>query len=484
MRLTQADASFIYMEAANSPMHISSVYVLDGELSFDQLMTRFEKRMHLMPTFRQKLMHVPFSLAHPIWVDDENFDLHNHVILRELPPGTPFEEGIDAAVTMNEALLDRYVPLWRVVMISGVPGKTLLLHQTHHAMIDGASGIDVSLIIYDLDPKAGEPVPPNEPWIPEPAPNPVELMNDAVRDNLAEFNEKNPMALMTKASANATKLAKATEVMSRFVTQPAMTAPFNAGVVGAARKVGWFKKPFAEIREVRKQLGGTINDVVLAVLSEGVSRYLASHGETTEGQYLRIMCPVNVRTEDQKGALGNQVSAIFPRLPAQPMDCMQRLNVVVAETERIKREEEAQAMTILQESMPFVPPLNMLPTQLIGTPFDPTRLAATLQPPPAPAVGGMRPPNPGYNFTATNVPGVQVPQYMCGLEVTEMIGLLVLNGNVGFSATIVSYNKQLFLSFICEPRLLPDVEALVDASEEVFQELLSLASEKNQQRMA
>lgn len=480
MRLTQTDASFVYMESASGPMHISSVYVLDGELSFDQLVTRFEKRIHKVPALRKKLVQIPFSMAHPVWVDDAEFDIMNHLELHTLPPGTSLEAGVDAAVELNETMLERDRPLWKTILVEGVPGKTLILQKTHHAIIDGASGIEITLLLYDLDKNAGEPVPPNEPWIPEPMPSASDLVQDAIRENIQSFTEKNPAQLMASAANNVRQLAKAGEIMAKFAAQPAITAPFNAGLVGPKRKVGWLKKSFSDIREIRRHLGGTINDVVLTVISEAVARYLESHHERTDGQFMRIMCPVNIRTEDGKGALGNQVSAIFPRLPAEPINPVERLHLVIAETERIKREEEAQAMTIMQESMPHFPPLAMAATQLVGTPLDPTVLASRITPPPMPKLpGGFRPPNPGYNFTVTNVPGVQVPQYMCGLEVTDTIGLLVLNGNVGFSVTILSYNKQLFFNFICEPRLLPDLNVIVEDANQVFNELLHAAQQKS-----
>ncbi|MFT6750381.1 MAG: diacylglycerol O-acyltransferase [Candidatus Azotimanducaceae bacterium] len=484
MRLSETDASFIYNESVSGPMHISSVYVLEGELPFEKFLTRFEKRIHLVPTYRKKLLQVPFSLGHPVWADDANFDLQNHVIHHQVPQGSSLEEAMDIAVELNEPIMDRDKPLWKMLLIEGVPGKTLLLQMTHHAMIDGASGIALTMVLYDLAQNAGEPVPPNEPWQPEPAPGPAQLMSDAIQDNIRDATENNPISLMSRAVANREKLTKATSILSRFAQQPAITAPFNAGVVGPKRKVRWMKKSFAEIRDIRKQLGGTINDVVLTVVSEAVARYLKAHDERVDGQFMRIMCPVNVRTESQQGALGNQVSAIFPLLPTEPMDCLQRLNVVIAETERIKRDEEAQAMTVLQESMPTLPPLGMIASQLVGTNFDPTAVAARMPLPPVPSIGGYRPPNLGYNFTCTNVPGVQVPQYMCGHEVTDTVGLLVLNGNVGFSITILSYNKKLFFNFICEPRLLPDLELIVQGADDVFQELMSAAQQKNKIRQA
>jgi diacylglycerol O-acyltransferase / wax synthase len=478
MRLSETDASFVYAESASGPMHISSIYILEGELSYERVLERFRARLHLIPSYRRKLAQVPLSIAHPEWVDDPDFDLTDHVLRHQLPPGSTLDDGVAAGVALNEPMLDRSRPLWKLVVIEGVPGHTLILQATHHAMIDGASGIELTTILYDLDPNAGEPTP--QPWQPHESPGPVERFNQALRDTFEEWREADPLKLFRGGAKQMALMAKATEIFSRFVMRPAILAPFNAGLVGPHRQVAWMKKSFADIREVRRTLGGTINDVVLAVVTEAVARYLDVHGERTANQYLRLMCPVNVRTEDQKGALGNQVSGIFPMLPAWPMEATERMALVIQEMERIKTEEEAQALTLFRESMPTVPPVGLLFTQLVGTPLDPTALAARVPLPVLPSPGGFRPPNPGINFVCTNVPGVQVPQYMCGHEVTDTIGLLVLTGNVGFSVTILSYNKQLFFSFICEPRLLPDLELIAENAEIVFGELLDAATARSE----
>jgi diacylglycerol O-acyltransferase / wax synthase len=469
-RLTDSDASFLYMETASGPMHISSIYVLDGELEFDRVFEHFAERIHLVPSYRRKLALVPLNLAHPTWEDDPDFDLANHVLHHQLPRGTSLEDGLDAAVTLNETILDRRVPLWRFRVISGVPDKTLILQQTHHAMIDGVSGIELTTILYDFDPKGGNRPPAGDPWNPEPFPNPVERVTRALRDNFEKARNLDPLTMMRDGMQQRQLMWRAARVMGQFVGRPAITAPFNAGIVGPARRMRYLKKAFAEIREIRRALGGTINDVVLAVLSEAVARFLESRGEDTDGQYLRIMCPVSVRTEDQAGALGNRVSAIFPMLPAWRMDALQRLTAVCTEMDRIKHDQEAQALALFGQSDSPAWPVAMMANQLVGTPWDPTALAARL-PMPAPPSNAWRPPNPGINFTCTNVPGVQVPQYLCGHKVTDTIGLLVLTGNVGFSVTILSYNKELFFSFICEPRLLPDLEVIVAAADDVFGEL-------------
>ena len=476
MRLSTSDASFLYLETASGPMHISSVHILEGELSFEEVRTHFEDRMHLIPSYRRKLAQVPFNIAHPTWVDDPDFDLANHLIHHPVPPGTTLEEAVDLAVELNEPMLDRSKPLWKSYIITGIADHTVMLHAVHHCMIDGASGVELMAIIYDFDP-AGDPIKEAaQPWEPETPPSATQLFNEALSENLQDLAHTDWSEYIVSNSDQRSLLQRAGKVMTDFFSKPVVTAPFNAGVVGPQRRLSWIKLDFDEIREVRRALGGTINDVVLTMVSQAVAEYLDKHGDNTADQYMRIMCPVNVRTEDQKGALGNQVSAIFPVLPAWPMAPLQRLSSVCAETEKIKQNQDAQALTMLQKSAPEPWPVALWPTQLVGTPLDPTAIAANFPMPLLPT--GVRPPNIGYNFTCTNVPGPQVPQYMCGHKVTDQIGLLILTGNVGFSVTILSYNKTLFFGFISEPRLMPDVENVSATAEATFNALLEAARER------
>ena len=477
MRLTAADASFLYTETASGPMHISSIIILDGELSFEDVYEHIDERLHMLPAYRRKIAQVPMNLAHPTWVDDDNFDLGNHIIDHLLPEGAELDDAIAAAVKINEPLLDRGKPLWMTHVIRGVPGKTLLLHETHHCMIDGASGVELMAIIYDFDPDGDEVPPPEAEWSPQQTPSPAVLFNEAFNENMGELARTDWAERFRPPSAEQQNLMQqAGRVMTDFMRKPAITAPFNAGMVGPRRELSWMRQSFDEIREIRRAFGGTINDVVLTVVSEAVASYLAEEGEDTVDRYIRVMCPVNVRTEDQKGALGNRVSAIFPVLPAWQMPARQRLAAVTTETERIKANQDAQALTMMQEGAPQPWPVAQWPSQLVGTAFDPTRLAATAPAPIMPTVG-PRPPNMGVNFVCTNVPGAQVPQYLKGRMVTDQIGLLILQGNVGFSVTVLSYNKTLFFGFVCEPRLLPNIQRIATSAEASFTALLEASRE-------
>lgn len=474
MRLTDSDAGFLYTETASGPMQISSIYVLDGEAPFDRLFHHFEARMHLVPRYRQRLAMVPFNLAHPKWVDDPDFDLAYHVRHHQLDRPMTLEEAVDEAMVLNQQVLDRRRPLWLTYVIDGVPGKTLLLQLVHHAMIDGVSGIELTTVLYDFDPAAADPAPPEQPWQPPRPPGALALMSEAAQEAVDKLRHYNPISALGSDDTRRRLAAQAARVVSGFLTRPAMTAPWNAGLVGPQRKLRWLKKDLLEVREIRRGLGGTINDLVLAVATEGAARYMAGIGESARGRHLRIMCPVSVRREDEQGALGNRVSAIFPLLPAWPMSATERLLAVREETERIKQAHDAQALTLLLESVPPLPPVAMAPSQLVGTPLDPTALAARLPMPVLPGVG-PRPPYFGFNFTCTNVPGVQVPQYMAGYELTETLGILMLTGTLGFGIAITSYNGHLYFNFVCDPRLLPDLDAMRDAADGVFNELLEAA---------
>lgn len=476
MRLSPTDAAFLYAETASGPMHISSVFVLEDEMEFTRVQRHFDQRMHLLPSYRRKVVMVPFNVGHPKWIDDPNFDLDKHLFHHTLAKGSSYQDGLDLAMELNEPMLDRSKPLWEAHVISGVPDKTLILHITHHAMIDGASGMELAQIIYDIDPNPEAPVPPENPWRAAKPQAPSELYREAMDENIEALEVVKPAQLFPNDAKQRQLIERATTVFTNFVSKPAITAPYNASLVGPKRKVDYLKRSFTEIREVRRAFGGTINDVVLTVVSEGMARYLKSRNQAVDNKKMRIMCPVNVRTEDQKGALGNQVSAIFPMLPAWPMDPCKRLEAVREEMESIKANEDAQAMTLASESANGIWPVAMASTHLVGTALDPTVWAARFPLPIMPDLG-WRPPNPGINFICTNVPGIQVPMYLAGHKVTDQIGLLILSGNVGFSTTVLSYNKELFINYICEPRLMPDIEVLTQTTSDAFEELLHAAQE-------
>ena len=259
-----------------------------------------------------------------------------------------------------------------------------------------------------------------------------------------------------------------------------ITAPWNAAIVGPKRQLQYAPYKIADFRDIRRAFGGTINDIVLAVVSESAARYLTAHDEFTTNQRLRLMCPVNVRREGDEGALGNRVSAMYPMLPAWPMDIIERLNLVRAQTEQIKAAQEPQALEFMMEATPATPAASMAQTLLVGTPFDPTAWLARSPAPVAPRLG-PRPPLYGFNFTCTNVPGVQVPQHIAGHRIARQIGTLMLGGTLGYGVAVLSYNRELVFNLVSDPRLLPDLELMRTGIEDAMRELQQRAQQKTQQ---
>jgi diacylglycerol O-acyltransferase / wax synthase len=258
-----------------------------------------------------------------------------------------------------------------------------------------------------------------------------------------------------------------------MMSRPIVAAPWNLGLVSRARELAWLRVSFGDLRAIRSALGGTVNDVVLSILSEGAARYLKNHDVATDGRPLRIGCPVNVRRESETGAMGNRVSMMFPELAATPMNSVERYRSVVLETERIKAAREPQGMDLLTAAADSVSPsLQDLNSRMTNTAIEAaTRLSEF--------TGGMArmiagPPM-GVNFIATNVPGAQVPLYLAGHRMLEFIGLVPLAGTLGYGVAIVSYNQSLYFGAVAEPRLMPDVEFMKSCIAGAFEDLKAAA---------
>lgn len=474
MRLSDHDASFLYGETASSPMHGAVLTVLDGDMTYEEYFNQVNGRLHLVPRLRERLVYVPMNIAHPKWVPDPDFDLRNHIQRHVVPTGTTVDDAMDIALELCEPLLDRDKPLWKTYFLEGVDGYTLLVQMVHHAMIDGASGVAMSTLMLDFEPDAPVPGPPNEPWAPPALPTPNELWTEAMAESMGSTVTRLQAPQLSPPEQRL--LRRANEVMQRFVTEPVITAPWNAGVVGPKRIHEWIEYDFEAFRGVKSKLGGSVNDLVLAVVSEAAARYLQRHAEQVDGQYMRLMCPVNVRTAEDEGELGNRVSAMYPVLPAWAMDLTQRLEQVCEETQRIKVNQEAQALDLqMRSSGGMVPPAAMSQALWVGTPFDPT-VAAAQNPPPTLRDVKQRAPLVGFNFTCTNVPGVPVQQYLGGLPVLRSLGTLMLGGTLGYGVAVATYNGKIIINLTSDPRLLPDLDLMRQYIDECFKETQALAA--------
>jgi diacylglycerol O-acyltransferase len=483
-RLSTQDATFIYGESQNGPLHIGSILIFDGKIDFDEFVRHVESRLHLVPRYRQRLVPVPFNLSHAVMEDDPAFRVENHLFRHLLRPGIARPEAIDELMRHYEVPLERSRPLWEMHSFENFEGgRTVIVSKVHHALVDGVSGVELLKVMFDLKQNPDPVEPPAEPWTPEPPSSGMRRLLEAMREQstapiksaLDTSREivRNPDA----AAERARILAAGVRHVGELATRRIASTPWNSGIVGQRRALASTAASFGEFRAIRNAFGGSINDVVLAILSEGAARYLRHHGYKTAGQ-LCIGCPVNVRHKEEASTLGNRVSMMFPRLSTEPTDVVERLREVAAETEQIKNAQLPQALEALMSLGDNIPP-GLIG---IGSRFGTTALdtASALF-----RLTGYKPrpdrfllPTVGINFVATNVPGVQVPQYLFGNKCLEQIPLVPLGATLGYGVAILSYNQTLNFGMIADPNLMPDVALMKFFVDEAFGELKARCQEQ------
>lgn len=456
-RLTTTDASFLYTEKPNAPMHVGSCNVYDGPVSLEDVRRVMLDRLHLMPRYRQIVVFPPFGIAHPTWEDDPNFDIDNHVQEVQLPEGAGDKEMAEVGGRVYAQVMPRDRPLWKLVLLQGrADGRTAIISMTHHAMVDGVSGVQLQMVMHDLSPKAEPPAAPPAPWEPRPLPDPLTQLQDAVRDRLVElaqiWTEQTFRPFRPQEAGQFNQLVNtALTSTAPVVAQPAPVTPFNQPL-STERHFAWSEFSFADIRGIRQALGGTINDVVLAVVAGALGKYLRAHGVVTDGMVLRAMCPVSVRSADQSGALGNQVSMIMAPLHVGVLDAAERLRLEREEMERLKGIGQAEGLRALSEQADLIP----AGLQAYGASFDT--------------------PNRVLNTVSTNVPGPQIPLYLAGRQMQAWYGLGPLASNIGLFNAILSYNQKLCITATVDPRQVPDAWFYAECVAAAFDEIREAAA--------
>ncbi len=481
-RLSTQDASFLYAESESGPLHFGGLGFFDGAIDFPCMIDHVERRLHMIPRFRQRLAFAPFNLAHPTLEDDPEFKIENHLFCHELPAEVGEADMTEAVLRIFEPPLDRRRPLWEMHLFHGLEGgRSAVLWKVHHCIVDGVSWVEVMTTLFDFK-RHPTAAPAGPRWAPEPVPSAVRLLGDAAFD-LAQTELNAARNLWGRLLPTGEKpgiggaTAEARKIMRAL--RPAVAAPWNRGVVTKARSFAWLRYAYNDVRAIRKAFGGTVNDVVLAALGEGAARYLKHHGCNPRGLPLRIGCPVSVRGPEQMESLGNRVSMMFAELEAAPMDPAARLKAVSNETGRIKSANEPKALDQLMTAADLVPPSLIGLVSSFGTGAIDTaaRLAER-----APWVARIVAPPPVINFIATNVRGPQLPAYLAGHVMLDYVGMIPLGADLGCGVVISTYNRNLYIALMAAPNLMPDVELMKAYVDDAFRELKLAAEEAASKR--
>src|SRR4051794_21395477 len=460
-RLTAIDASFLHQEGANSHMHVGAVLVFEGEApAYGELVDQIRSRLHLVPRYRQKLVEPPLESGRPLWADDPSFNLDFHVRHTALPsPGTE-EQLLNLAARIASQQLDRTKPLWEVWLIKGLEGgRFALVNKTHHALVDGISGVDLATVLFDLSPEPpATPAESLEPWTPAPAPTTAEGLAAGIK-GLARTS-RGTAGRRIGAPGNpqtSLKIARdAAEGVGEIVwagLNPAPETPLNVEI-GPHRRFAIVRGELAEYKAVKDALGGTVNDVVLTVVAGALARWLRTRGIRTEGLEMRALVPVSIRSESEHHQLGNRIAAMRGPLPVYVDDPIARLRIVKQAMDGLKESKQAVGAEVLSSAQNLAPPTILAQASRLN--FS-TRL---------------------FNLIVTNVPGPQFPLYVLGRRLTELFPIAFLPKDHALAVAIMSYDGGINFGLLGDYDALPDIEAIATGIEESLSELQSAATER------
>jgi diacylglycerol O-acyltransferase / wax synthase len=462
-RTSALDSAFLHAETATAALHIASLAFFAGPTPTQaEVRAALARTLPLVPRCRQRLQHVPFALARPVWVDDPDFDLDRHLHRIAVPsPGGPDEVRRIAEALLSEPL-DHDAPLWEDWVLEGVAdNRWALLTKVHHTMVDGIAGTDLLSTMLDTTPEPGPVV--SDDWQPKALPGGWQLVSGAVRDGLTLRGDElrsAPAALghavadsLRHPRITASKAADTARGLAGFAATARRTSPSSlVGPIGRDRGYGWTDVDLGAVLAIHDRLGGTVNDLVLAVVTGAFRDLLLSRGETPGAHTVRTLVPVSVRRPDQRGTFDNRVSAILADLPVELEDPRDRLTELAIRMRALKESHEAQVGEQITGIADALPPLP---------------LAALLH-------LAFRLPHRNLTTVVTNVPGPAQRLYLTGRPMLASYPYVPIADRLRSGIAVTSYDGRLLFGVTTDRDSMPDADVLVDGISTGFADLAAL----------
>jgi diacylglycerol O-acyltransferase len=465
-RLSGLDASFLYFETPSMHMHIAMTAVLDPSTmpdgyDIDRIREGIAARLHLLPPFRRRVVEVPFRLHHPLWVEDPDFDLDYHLRRVAVPsPGGPHELA-ELAAQIASTPLDRRRPLWELHVVEGLAdGAFGMIFKVHHCAVDGVSGAELMVSLFDLEPTGREIEPPPDRH-PEVVPSDMDLVSHALASRTRQ-----QLLLLPLIGSTARRVGS---IVSRHrdpnavvgaVPLTAPPTPWNRAI-GPQRRMSFTRVSLADVKRIKDHVGCTVNDVILGLMGGTLRRYLEAQGAMPDAPLVAV-CPVSVRSEDEVGQSNNKVSAMFTSLATDVDDPIERLRVIHEVTNGAKQDHDLLGANLLQDWAEHAAPTTFA-------------LAARLY-------SGMHLSDrhrPIHNVVISNVPGPPFPLYFVGAKLLSALPMGPVMEGAGLNITVLSYMGQVDIGFVACRDLVPDVWSLAGFAEEAMTELLAAIEPPN-----
>jgi len=456
-RLTAIDASFLSNESDSTHMHIGAVLIFEGPPpSYDDFVDHVESRLPYVPRYRQKLIYPPLDAGRPLWADDAAFNLSFHMRHTALPSPGDDKELISLSNRVFSQGLDRARPLWEMWLVQELADdRFAVLIKSHHAMIDGISGVDIGTVIFDVTPDP-EPVLSDDDWSPHTEPSSIDLLRRSATELASAPAElgsrlinaiRRPESVVDRLSDQAEGIAE----IARAFADPAPEVPLNTEI-GPHRRIAWARAQLSDFKKVKDTFSTTVNDVVLAIVAGSVREWLIARGVPTDDLELRAMVPVSVRSEDERGQLGNKLATMRAPLPVYEEDPVARLEIVTAAMDGLKQSKQALGAETIARLNDFAPPTLL--AQAARLTFS-TRL---------------------FNLLVTNVPGPQIPLYVLGRRLDETFPIAFLAKNHALAIGVMSYDGQVNIGLLGDYDAMPDIDLIAAGLNAALDELLEAAS--------
>ncbi len=457
------DATFLYVENPSHHMHVSMVSVFDpsgmrGGYSYEAVRALVESRLPRIPTFRRRLVTVPFHLGHPIWVSDPNFDLDYHLRRVAVPSPGDLSQLCELAGDFVSRPLDRSRPLWEMQIVEGLEGGNIgVLAKVHHSMIDGVSGAEIMVHLFDLEPDPPAVEEPVEPLEAERVPTDIEMVAHALVSAV-----KRPARLVGLVPATVRAVSGVVRVR-RSSDGPNMPAPFSAprtpfnAALTPHRTVAATRLGLEDVKSVKRAFGCTVNDVVLALCGGALRRYLDDRGELPDKPLVAVV-PISVRAEGAATEGSNAVSAMFTTLATDVADPAERIRIIHDTTRGAKEEHKAIGAALLTDWAEFAAPAVFTRASRL---YSSMKLADRHRP--------------VHNVIVSNVPGPPFPLYLAGARLVMLCPLGPVMEGAGLNITVLSYMDAIDVGLIACRELMPDVWHLAHHFEDAMDELMAAA---------